>query len=274
MDNANFDRARHHAAMALKPEHIADFQRLVKSLRAGCRFQFLVAEYNDANYRGRLIAQLEKVLDEEGQRSVQLKLAPEIHPDFARVEDELSRLSAEHAAIHVLDGENWFDDQRWQEFNIRREAVARGVPICLIFWLSTLQISRLALMAPDLWAWRGGVFSFATADAPLPASPEARRDHVDPRTLAQRSRRIAELRGYLEAEPPYPDEILLPLLDELGLLYQSIGKLDEALHIRREVELPVYEKLGLEREAEMTRKQIAGLIRLVDNVLTEKTQAL
>lgn len=260
-DSYRFDQARYYAAIALKPEHISDFQRLVKGLRAGSRFQFLVAEYNDANYRHELIAQIDAVLVGEGQSSAQLSLTPESHADFSSVESDLRSLAAVHQAIHVLGGESWFTDERWQAFNIRREAVAQGAPTGLIFWLSTVQISRLALMAPDLWAWRSGVFSFSTVDAPLPIAPVAQRGPVDTRTLAERSKRIAELREYLDAEPPYSDEIRLPLLDELADLYLSIGKPDEALRIRREVELPIYLKLDDEYSVAVIQSRIADIVQ-------------
>lgn len=259
-DTYRFDQVRHHAAIALRPEHISDFQRLLKGLRVGSRFQFLVAEYNDANYRRELIAQIDAVLTELGQTSVQLSLNPESYADFSSVEADLRRLATEHQAIHVLGGDSWFSDERWEAFNIRREAVAREAPIALIFWLSTLQISRLALMAPDLWAWRSGVFSFSTVDAPLPLVPVAQRDPVDTRTLAERSKRIAELREYLDAEPPYPDEIRLPLLDELADLYISIGKIEAALTLRRDA-LSVLAKYGDERSVAVFQGRIADIMQ-------------
>ncbi len=254
-----FDQTRHHAAIELKPEHIPDFQRLVKDLRTGSRFQFLIAEFNDVAYRSELIARINDVLVVAGLCPGQLAL--ETHADFSAVETDLRRLAVDHQAVHILGGESWFDAVRWQAFNVRREAVAQGVPLCLIFWLTTAPISRLAQLAPDLWAWRGGVFSFSTIAPPLREAPVAQGGPVDARPLAERSKRIAVLREYLEAEPPLADDIRLPLLDEMAELYRSIGQLDEALRIRQQVTLPVFEKLGDVRSVAVTQGQIADILQ-------------
>jgi tetratricopeptide (TPR) repeat protein len=257
-----FDHARHQAAAALKPEHNADFMRLVKDLRYGPTFQFLVAEYNDLTYRDFLIRQIDTVLAAEGLRSARLPLSPQSHPDFAAVELELVALKANHQAVHVIDNDDWFDAARWEAFNIRREAIAHGIPVRLILWLTAQPISRLAQAAPDLWAWRAGVFCFAVAYEPvLAAPPVPRSGPVDARSLAERSKRIAELRAYLHSEPPPAEDIRLPLLDELADLHYRMGDLDEALRIRREEEIPVYERLGDVRSRAITQGQIADILQ-------------
>ena len=264
MDNHSafrFDHARHRAALSLHPQHIPDFQRLVKDLRFGSRFQLLIVEYSDAAYRDVLIHKIDEVLAAEGLRPVRLTLSREAHANFAAAEAELRRLAAGHEAIHVVGGESWFDDTRWQTFNIRREAVARDVPARLLLWLRAEPISRLARLAPDLWAWRAGVFSFAVADAPLPQVPAARTGAFDTRPLPERSKRIAALGAYLKSEPPPPDDIRLPLLDEMAGLYFMLGDLDAALRIRQQEQLPVYEKLGDVREAAITRGRIADILQ-------------
>ncbi len=211
-------------------------------------------------YRDVLIKKIDEVLVTEGLKSARLVLSRETHQDFAALEAELRHLAVDHQAIHLTGGESWFDDARWQAFNIRREAIAQGVPLRLIFWLTTAPISRLAQLAPDLWAWRGGIFSFVVAIVPNLEVPVARNDPVDPRSMVERSKRIATLRTYLQSEPPPADDIRLPLLDEMAGLYSSIGELDEALRIREKEELPVYEKLGDVRSATVTRGQIADIL--------------
>lgn len=253
-----FNHARHSAAAALQPQHIPDFQRLVKDLRFGSRFQFLIAEFNDVPYREALIRQIDEVLAAEKLRSARLVLSREAQPDFATVEAELRRLAAEYQAIHVIGGESWFDDARWQAFNIRREAVAQSVPLRLIFWLTTAPISRLAQLAPDLWAWRGGVFSFTIAATPMYEVPVLYNDPSDPRPMNERSKRIATLRAYLQNTPA--DDIRLPLLAEMAGLYFSLGDLDEALRIYKQEQLPLCEKFGDVRLAAVTRGKIADIL--------------
>lgn len=255
-----FNHARHRAAAVLEPQHIADFQRLVKDLRFGSRFQFLIAEFNDVPYREALIRQIDKVLAAEGMRSARLVLSCETQPDFAAVEANLRRFAAEHQALHILGGEGWFDDARWQAFNIRREAVTQAVPLRLIFWLTTAPISRLAQLAPDLWAWRSGIFSFTVTAAPVLEAPVPHNSPVDPRPMAERSKRIATFRTYLQNTPPPADDIRLPLLDEMAGLYFRLGELDEALHIYRQEQLPLCEKRGDVRLAAITRGQIADIL--------------
>jgi len=256
-----FNHARHVAALDLLPQHIPDFQRLAKDLRFGSSFQLLICEYSDAIYRDALIERLNGVLAEEGLRSERLALSQETHSDFTMVEADLRQLAADHQAIHVVGGESWFDEVRWQAFNIRREAVARDVPVRLLLWLRAEPINRLARLAPDLWAWRAGVFSFSMDNAPLFRTPTPQLGSIDPRSLAERSQRIATLRSYLQSDPPPPDDICLPLLDEMARLYFSLGELDDALRIREQKELPLSEKLGDVRETAIIRGQIADILK-------------
>lgn len=259
---SRFDQARHHAAIELPPEHIGDFQRLVKNLRFGSARQTLIVEYNDETYRDALIARLDDILIGEGLSPAILSLAVTECSDSAALAAELERLAGEHQAIHVTSGDRWFDEKRWQTLNILRETIAQRVHSRLVFWLTEKQIARLAELAPDLWAWRGGVFSFATGvriprETPVPVT-----DPVDQRSLAERCRRISELRAWLADDPPPPDELKLPLLDELAGLYQSIGDFDDALRIRREEELPVQERCGNLRAKAITMSRIADILQI------------
>ena len=118
-------------------------------------------------------------------------------------------------------------------------------------------MAQLARAAPDLWAWRGGVYDFtrgSVVNVPEPRPPDGY-ERADADNVPAIGRRIAELRGALKTE--LPDELRLTLLDEMAALEQRLGRLDEALRIRREDELPVYERLGDVRSAALTRGKIA-----------------
>lgn len=261
LDSFRFDHRRYTAASALLPEHSTDFMRLVKDIRYGSRFQFLIAEYNDVIYRDSLIQQLDLVLNAEGLQSFRLNVSRSEYADFSVLEAKMRSLVADYQAIHVVDSSNWFDPMQWEAFNTRREAVAQGIPLRLILWLTSEPIAQLALSAPDLWAWRSGVFSFTTTAHALTVENPQFSSPVDTRSLPQRSKRIAELRAYLNAESPPPDDIRVMLLDELAELLRSIGQLDEALCIRQEEELPVYQKLGNVKSVAVTQGQIADILQ-------------
>ncbi len=261
-DPFHFDYARHWAATALRPEHIVDFQRLVKTLRHGSRFQLLFAEFTEADYRDTLIRRLDLVFADLGQPVARIDLSSQGFADFAALEVELRQLATDHGAIHLIGVDGWFDEGCWRDFNTRREAIAFGVPVRLVIWLSAETMARAIILAPDLWAWRGGVYAFTTLPVSSRESLQPHADLIDPRTLAERCRRIAVLRESLSAEPPLDDEILGLLWDELAGLLASIGELDEALRIRREEQLPVYERLGDMRERAVTLAKIASILQV------------
>jgi len=68
------------------------------------------------------------------------------------------------AVLYVLGLPEWpaVSDSRWlPSLNQRRDAFAADSPIPLVFWLPDHLIKQLALKAPDMWAWRAGVFDFS-----------------------------------------------------------------------------------------------------------------
>jgi tetratricopeptide (TPR) repeat protein len=130
--------------------------------------------------------------------------------------------------------------------------------------------------APDLWAWRGGVYAFLPPAASAPAigfdsvviptgghvAPNRPRpDGADNRSMAERSRRVAEIRAWLARKPAPPDELLAAPLDELGRLLHDLGDYDAALQHWRDVELPLHRRLGDERAGAVTMGQIADILQ-------------
>ncbi len=209
---------------------------------------------------------LDELLVTEGIAVAHLDLVQRDFTDVLALEAEVRARVKGDCAIHLFGGEAWLDHARIESFNIRREAFAQIGPMKLLLWLTAAKIKELATAAPDLWAWRGSaIFQFQRTphDAIVRKStemPYASRvmPTVDTRTLNQRGQRIVELRALLK-EAAIPDEARGLLLDEWAGLHESLGQLDEALRIRVEDELPVYEKLGDVRSRLITEANLGQL---------------
>lgn len=80
------------------------------------------------------------------------------HPSWVALETALAQqaYAADVIELHGLD--TWFDARNLSAANISREHFAQSVPVPVLFWLSSPQISSFATRAPDLWSWRAGVF--------------------------------------------------------------------------------------------------------------------
>ena len=293
---ARFADAERDASAALPPDCQQGFARLTKLVRARPhKFQLLIMDCRDEILRERLIGDLDEFLLGFGRRTTRLRLNAEDHPDFAAVERALTLGAETNAAIHVTGGPGWFDSPRWEEFNIRREAVAHAVRTSLVLWLDEDAIADLARVAIDLWAWRTSVITFTTAPQRLAIrEPDIRA--IDDRTRDERAARIEFLRRTL-LEPDIPEDMRVGFAVELGDLAASLGRvdeaesayrdavaaaadersravalgrvadilqarggLDEALRIRREEELPVYERLGDVRARALTIGKIADIL--------------
>lgn len=253
----DFDHHRHTTALALSPAHQSEFQRLVKTLCHGPKSQFLILEFNDVDYRAELVRRINELVLTEQQTVTQLRISSTDLADFAAVEAALITAARDHDAVHILGGESWFDRPRLEVFNIRREVVARAAPARLLWWLTTDAVEHVAQWAPDLWSWRAGVYDFTQVVATMiPGIDTHGPGAVDGRSLAERAKRITEIKAFLFGNAAIEDAIRLPLLDELAELNASIGQLDEALRIRQEEQLPVYERLGDVRERAITLAKI------------------
>ena len=291
-----FAEAMRDVGAALPPDCQQGLARLVKLVRARPhKFQLLVVDCRDETLRERLIADLDEFLHASGGRTTRLRLGTGDHPDFAAVERALTRLAETNAAIHVTGGPAWFDLQRWEAFNIRRDAVAHEVRASLLLWLDEDAIADLARVAIDLWAWRTAVITFAAAPQRLTMrEPDIR--PIDDRTRDERAARIEFLRRIL-LEPDIPEDMRAGFGLEMGDLAASLGRafdaesayragvaaapdeharavamgrvadilqargeLDEALRIRREETLPVYERLGDVHSRAVALYRIARLL--------------
>lgn len=258
-DDLTFDFLRQRAALDLSPQQQAEFQRLVKVLRFGSRFQMIFVEIGDAGLRGKLISRLDDILQPAHMTSVQIDLGQADFTDVAAFERWLrDDPGAKVDVIHIVNTEAWLDDERLHGLNIRREALAHTLECKLVFWMSPSMLDKVAQHAADLWSWRSGVYSLqeppASAIAPLAfTAPRS----SDEKSFAERSQRIGALRQTLRSTED--QELRLPLLDELASLFVHMGAYEAALLIRQEEELPIYRRLGMRREEAHTLRQIAEI---------------
>jgi tetratricopeptide (TPR) repeat protein len=252
-----------------------DFLRLSRTLTHGPPFQWLLVEAPDEGLRRQVLEALDRVLQRAGLRSDRLPLSAKIL-DVPMLEARLVNNARQAPVVHVIGRPGWFDAARWEAFNTRRERLATKARARLVFWLDGEAIALASRSAPDLWAWRSGVYAFLPAAAaapppgaqpapggekPLPMPSPSAHLGVDTRSMAERSRRVVEIRAWLEGNPAAPDELRISLVDELGWLLFSLGDLDAALAHWREVQLPLYRRLGDARSQAITMGQIAEILQ-------------
>ncbi|MEM9463368.1 MAG: tetratricopeptide repeat protein [Myxococcota bacterium] len=133
--------------------------------------------------------------------------------------------------------------------NYAREGIAADVPAAVVLWMFDEDATALAAVAPDLWAWRSGVFEF-----PPP--------HRDPsRTVlagfvwgdtTHKQRRLATIEEYLATPLAVPSEsqalmhaeaaaILLELfrnsdarvhIDKARAMFRDLGREDQVARLR------------------------------------------
>jgi tetratricopeptide (TPR) repeat protein len=254
-----------------------DFLRLSRTLIHGPEFQWLLVEAPNEGLRRQVMTALDNVLQLAGLSSNRLPLSAKIL-DVPMLEERLVKIAGSAAVVHVLGQSGWFDAARWEAFNTRRERLASKARSKLVFWLDAEAIALASRCAPDLWSWRGGVYSFVPEAAlRTTASPgEAiHRDAIyldnflrasaidtDNRSMAERSRRVVEIKTWLDRHPEAPDELKVSPLGELGRLLFSLGDYDEALELWQNIELPLHRRLNDCRAAASTQGQIAAILEL------------
>jgi tetratricopeptide (TPR) repeat protein len=263
------DRWSLEAARDLPADCFDDFQRLSRTLIHGPQFQWLLVDASDERLRKRVMAALDQVLSAAGLRISRLHLGRSI-VDVPTLEARLIKHARQSDIVHVIVPRAWFDAARWDAFNVRRERIAAQARARLVFWLDADAIAAASRGAPDLWAWRGGVYSFVSAPFVMDGGfgrPSVehlrvaeRETGIDTRSMAERHRRIAEIRAWIESHPDVDDELLIAPFQELGWLYFDLGDYDAALAHWRDRQLPLHQRRGDDRAAAITRSEIADVL--------------
>ncbi|MBC7604129.1 MAG: hypothetical protein H7255_15910, partial [Ramlibacter sp.] len=259
-------------AVDLPVPHQRAFLRLARELQAYAgRWGLFVLLYEHSRERelvsdaiGRISARPSRVLADNN-----------LHPDWMALEASIAQAAKDMSLVQVFGLEQWLNphsdgsaDIRLRALNVRREAFSRAVPVPVLLWLRPSQVRQLAIVAPDLWSWRGGVHRFLDevgadeSQARLAPRPDPGFAEIDNRSAEQRRSRIEELRRYLDRTVGDEDASRLrgSLNAELASLHESLGESDEALRIRTEDVLPFAERVGDERLRAQTLGRIADLL--------------
>jgi tetratricopeptide (TPR) repeat protein len=197
-------------------------ERLVRN-RSG--FTLLIAAYGDSAYRDRVARYLV-----EGWLGGTMVDARDAQGEFHRLEDAIAA-AALHGAVQVIGLERWDSgvESLWQGFNYHRERLASLCRVPLLLWVPHGAVRLVAVEAPDLWAWRSGVFDLGNLpSAPAPETPHSVVDRGSS-DATEREARIKEITEYLERLQSVSHPADLALLVERGELFRDLGKTGAAL---------------------------------------------
>ena len=213
------------------PAFGAELGRLARAVGHGPDFQILLVEAVADEARRMAREAIGHTAEERGLRVAEVCWDPAA--DAEGLERLIVAAATDADLIHLFGALDWLTPQRWQGLNIRRDRLAESARVRLVWWLHPRNVAEMATQAPDLWAWRGGVYSFLDVASPgvspltgfdLPHDPEPRRN------------RIREIRTWLEGTPQ--PELVYEVAREWGALAFSLGEFDEARHAYRDIALP------------------------------------
>ena len=221
-----------------RPASGAELGRLARAVGHGPDFQILIVEAVADEARRMAREAIDHAAEERGLRVAEVCWDPAA--DAEGLERLIVAAAADADLIHLSGASDWLTSERWQGLNIRRDRLAESARVRLVWWLHPRNVAEMATQAPDLWAWRGGVYSFLNVASPS-VSPltsfdfhyETRVNRADPEP---RRKRIREIRTWLEGTPQ--PELVYEVAREWGDLALSLGEFDEARHAYRDIALP------------------------------------
>ena len=289
-------------------EHTGDFLRLQTLWEKRSHFSLIFAAMDHLVYRDVLIERLKT-----GHQVARIVIGPlETPHDWLQALERAYQAGAKRAHT-VLQLEPSNAAAWWRQANVLRERLADAFPAVIVVWLRAQDIETAAHQAPDLWNWREGVFNFVRAQPMLaPQLLSERFSPLIDADAQGVQQRLQEIQNYLAKSPEGTGSAAHLRLEaaqaheRLGqwdeseaaareaaqdfflagnsrLAAQAKGKiadilaqrgdLDEALRIRKEEELPVYERLGDVRSVLVVRVMVAQLMFLQDQRAGGKSQA-
>ncbi|WP_143393682.1 hypothetical protein [Fimbriiglobus ruber] len=160
------------------------------------------------------------------------------------------------------------DSHTLRSLNASRDLWPKRFPCPVVLWLPEYAATALSQQARDYWRFLSHHFYFAAESKET--VPQSRDDYqgkyVNAISLShdEKLARISELESRLSSIGDPPDSIVqqhaLTWWDEIATLKAFMGNSTEALRIRREEELPVYEQLGDVREKAIAMGKIADIL--------------
>ena len=298
-------------AWPLRSEHSGALLRLRRLIANRRSFTLCFLPYSDSAYRDIAAAFLAELLGARLRVAIDRDIRIGTEDLFERLSDQAHDGPVQLSGLERWpDGL----DNLLQRLNYRREALAARCRRPVLAWIRNRDVAAVATGAADLWAWRSGVFDFtlpASADRvdPLPtridlpsANEPARRDRLDELQRFLRTRsplrpvdvdlllELGDLQRSIgrpeEAERSYSRALTaLASMDDrrrraiargrIADLLEARGELDEALRIRTEDQLPVYEHLGDMRLIAITKGRIADILQMrgeLDEALRIRTE--
>ena len=129
--------------------------------------------------------------------------------------------------------------------NNDRDLLRRAVPVPLLIWLPDFALDFIARGAPDFWAWRSGVYEFATeralwhGEGTSAVIPDLLRVFSLDRN--EKNAEIAHLKELLRTAENLPrkgkreEALTASLMFRLALFYQSLGRWEEATTVYQNI---------------------------------------
>ncbi len=162
------------------------------------------------------------------------------------------------------------DSHTLRSLNASRDLWPNRYPCPIVLWLPEYAATALSQQARDYWRFISHRFYFATESPILSASPNVTytEKYLNAISLSRDEKvaRIAELKARIESvgndPPPALHQHVMVWWDELAVLYQFTGQRDEALRIRREEQLPVFERSDDVHQKAVTMGKIAHILQL------------
>ena len=300
------------AIWSLRSEHSGAFLRLQRLLDGRQLFTLCFLTYSDSAYRDEVADFLEERLGARVRVSIDPDDRIGTEALFEKLSAGRNRGPAQLTGPERWP--EGLDDLLGR-LNHRRGALAERCARPLLMWIRSRDLRAVATRAADLWAWRSGVFDFVLPASPNRREPHRPHGWAAGVTDASRRReRIEELRQFL-AKRPSLRPIDVDLLLDMGELHESFGEMEaakaaylrardalasmddrrrraitegriadfleargelgEALRIRTEEELPVYERLGDVRSRAITQGKIADILQArgeLDEALRIRTE--
>ncbi len=227
-------------AAEVEAQNRETLDRLAWAIASADGFALFFAKCNLGTQRHELMSSLEDRLQADGIPVARVRLRATDDPLEALTSpaqrDGVRAVFVE--AIELLDADDPVRSAL-ASLNLCRERYAQRLECPLVIWTTDIAVSRLAETAPDLFAWRSGVFEFRspppdTKAYEFPVGRTSGDRGIWDMPVAHREQRVEDLEGVLcelddlPDTPPHARERARILL-EIGAVLLSLSRYHEAV---------------------------------------------